>query len=114
MKILKVLVFLLLVGGFICSSAFAGGDAKRGKDLFNDPKLAGATSGKSCNSCHPGGKGLGDAGDRKGWKMMGKKFKSLEAVINWDIEKALHGSALDPKGADMADLVAYIKSLKKD
>jgi cytochrome c peroxidase len=112
-KILKVLVLLLIGAAFICSSAFAG-DAKRGKDLFNDPKLGGATSGKSCNSCHPGGKGLEDAGDRKVWKMMGKKFNSLEAVINWDIEKALHGSALDPKGVDMADLVAYIKSLKKD
>lgn len=114
MKILKVLALFLAATVMAASFAFAAGDAKRGKDLFNDTKLAGATTGKSCNSCHPGGKGLENAGDKKEWMMMGKKFKSLEAVINWDIENALHGKALDPKSDNMADLVAYIKSLKKD
>ncbi len=114
MKILKVLALFLVATVMTFSSAFAAGDAKRGKALFNDTKLAGGTTGKSCNSCHPGGKGLENAGDRKEWTMMGKKYKTLEAVINWDIEEALHGKALDPKSADMADLVAYIKSLKKD
>ena len=108
-----------LVKGFVCVLvffsmsffAFAGGDIEKGKALFSDPKLAGGTTGKSCNSCHPGGKGLEKAGAKKEWRMMGKKFSTLEAVINYDIEKALHGKAIDPKSDDMANIAAYIKSL---
>jgi cytochrome c len=98
----------------LCSAVVAGGDIEHGKKLFNDPALAGGTTGKSCSSCHPEGKGLQEAGSRKVWRMMGKKFKSLEAVINYDIEIALHGKALDPASQSMQDLVAYIKSLKKE
>ena len=37
--------------------------------------------------------------------------KSLEEVINICIEKPLGGAAIDTKGQDMKDLIAYMKTL---
>jgi cytochrome c len=85
---------------------------ERGKTLFNDPKFAGGTAGKSCNSCHPGGKGLEMSADKKEFKIMGKTQKSLEEAVNVCIEMANKGKAIDPKSEQMKDIVAYIKSLK--
>ncbi len=81
------------------------------KALFNDPKLGGA-SGKSCNSCHADGSGLETAGGKKEFKIMGKTVASIEAAVNICIERRMKGKALNPKSADMANLTAYIKSLK--
>jgi len=50
----------------------------RGKALFNDPKLGGGTSGNSCNTCHPDGKGLAGASTKMAWKTPGGAFKTLE------------------------------------
>ena len=102
MKILEITLLSIMVTGLIFSAAFAAGDAAKGKALFNDTKLGGNTSGKSCSSCHPDGKGLEKAGDRK----------DLEAFVNSCIENALKGKPIDPKSVEMANLVAYIKSLK--
>ena len=93
----------LIAVGIVFSFAFAVGDVAKGKVLFNDPEFAGGTSGKSCNSCHPDGKGLEKAGT--------KKEKSLEEAVNMCIENALEGKAIDTKSQDMEDIVAYIKSL---
>jgi cytochrome c len=93
------------------SSAFAA-DAVKGKALFNDVKFAGGTAGKSCNSCHADGKGLEAAADKKEFNLMGKKLAKLEDVVNMCIEKPMKGKAIDTKGADMANITAYIKSLK--
>jgi len=94
-----VLICIILFGSF--SLALAAGDASKGKILFNDTKIGGANAGSSCNSCHPGGKGLEKAGARK----------DLPEVINACIETALKGKPLSPKSPEMADLVAYVKSL---
>jgi hypothetical protein len=93
-----ILFSIILFGSF--SFAFAG-DTGKGKILFSDTKLGGATSGMSCNSCHPGGKGLEKAGDRK----------DLLKVVNACIQNALKGKPLDLKSSEMADLVAFVKSL---
>ena len=81
--------------------ASAGGNAERGKQLFEDPKLGGSKNDKSCNTCHPGGKGLEKAG------------ANLESTIQACIQKALEGKPLATDSQEMKDLVAYIKSLKK-
>jgi mono/diheme cytochrome c family protein len=94
-----ILVCIILAGSF--SLALAAGDAGKGKILFGDTKLGGETAGSSCNSCHPGGKGLEKAGARK----------DLPKVINACIETALKGKPLSLKSPEMADLVAYVKSL---
>ena len=81
--------------------ASAGGNVERGKQLFADTKLGGSKNDKSCNTCHPGGKGLEKAG------------KNLESMIQACIQKALEGKPLAADSQEMKDLVAYIKSLKK-
>jgi cytochrome c len=84
----------------------------RGKALFNDTKLGGGTSGRSCNTCHPDGKGLIGVGDKTSWKNPGGEFNTLEEAVNVCITMALKGKALDVKSEQMKDLVAYLKSLK--
>ncbi len=106
MKTVKFLT-LILVSGFLTTTALAG-NVEKGKKLFNNPKLSSATAGKSCNSCHQNGAGI-DASKKE---FMGGKAKSLEEAINLCLVMMMKGKALDPKGQDMADLVAYLKSLK--
>lgn len=113
MKLLKITLLSLIAVGLVFSFAFAAGDMAKGKVLFNDPKLAGGTAGKSCNSCHPDGKGLENAGMKKEFNLAGKKQTGLKEAINTCIEGALKGKALDKKSPEMKDLAAYIKSFEK-
>lgn len=114
MKTLKIVLPLLIVLGLTFSLAYAKMHLpeERGKTLFNDTKFGGGTAGKSCNSCHPNGKGLEKSADKKEFGIMGKKQKGLEEAVNFCIEMALKGKAIDPKSEQMKDIVAYIKSLK--
>jgi len=102
MKLLKIGLLFILSVGLSIPLAFAAGDAAKGKVLFNDARLGGATAGMSCNSCHPDGKGLEKVADKK----------DLPKVVNACIKNALKGKGIAPKSAEMADLIAYIKSLK--
>jgi hypothetical protein len=113
MKSLKIIA-LISIAMLLASAVFAMHHTPedRGKTLFNDPKLGGGTSGKSCNSCHPDGKGLEGVGSKMMWKNPGGEFKSLEEATNVCITLALKGKALDVKSEQMKDLVAYMKSIK--
>jgi cytochrome c553 len=102
MRGLRIAVFVMISLSLMLTLALAAGDAVKGKALFNDPKFGGGTVGMSCNSCHPDGKGVEKAADRK----------DLEKQVNACIKNALKGKGIDLKSADMADFVAYIKSLK--
>jgi mono/diheme cytochrome c family protein len=102
MKGLRTVVFVMVSFSLMFTLAMAAGDVGKGKALFNDPKLGGGTAGVSCNSCHPDGKGLERAADMKG----------LEKQVNACIKNALKGKGVDLKSAEMADIVAYLKSLK--
>ena len=113
MKILKISLLSLMAVALVFSLAFAAGNVEKGKALFNDPKFAGGTAGKSCVSCHPDGKDLEKAGMKKEWKTPAGPAKTLEEAINLCIVNALKGKALDPKSEEMQDIVAYIKSLEK-
>jgi len=110
----KIVIFSLLILGLMFSVAYAKKHLpeERGKSLFNSSSFAGGT--KSCSSCHPDGKGLEKAADKKEFKIMGKTQKSLEEAVNFCIENANKGKAIDPKSDQMKDIVAYIKSLKKE
>ncbi len=108
----KAMVVALTVTIFALSEiALAAGNVGKGKALFNDPEFAGATSGKSCNTCHPGGSGLKHASRRKEFHIAGKTQKSLAEAINACIEYAINGKAIDPGSVEMQNIVAYIKSL---
>ncbi len=114
MKTLKIVLLTLIVLGLTFSFSYAKMHLpeERGKTLFNDTKFGGGTAGKSCNSCHPDGKGLEKSAGKKEFGIMGKKQKGLEDAVNFCIEMALKGKAVDPKSEQMKDIVAYIKSLK--
>lgn len=108
MKKTLVLVASLMIAGTMAYAA----SADKGKALFESPRLGGGTTGKSCVSCHAGGKNLGgDLFERKQFTIMGMGKKTLAEVINVCIEKPLGGKAIDPLGQEMQDLMAYMKTL---
>lgn len=115
MKTLKITLLSLAALSLLFTGAFAAKHLpeERGKALFNDVKFAGGAAGKSCGSCHPDGKGVEKAGEKKEFKIMGKTQKSLEEAVNFCIENANKGKAIDAKSDQMKDMVAYIKSLAK-
>ena len=114
---MKIILTALSVTAIILIStcAFADGDEKRGKALFNDPKLSGSSFGVSCNTCHPGGKGLENSGatGKTVWRSCTGEQKSLENSINSCILTANKGQPIGLYSQEMKDLVAYIKALSK-
>ncbi len=110
MKIVKIVMFSLVVLGLVFTGAFAAGDVAKGKALFSDKKFAGGS--KACNDCHANGKGMDKAADKKEFKVAGKTQKSLEEAVNACIEGANKGKAIDVKSSQMQDIVAFIKSKK--
>ena len=109
-KIIALVAIVMLVASAVLAMSHTPED--RGKALFNDTKLGGGTSGKSCGTCHPDGKGLEGIGSKKEWKTPGGEFKSLEEAVNICVTMALKGKALDVKSEQMKDLVSYLKSIK--
>jgi cytochrome c peroxidase len=105
-----IVIALLITSTFVIATHHT--PEERGKAMFNDPKFSGGTSGNSCNTCHPNGKGLLGVGDKKGWKTPGGEFRTLEEAVNICITMALKGKALDMKSEQMKDIVSYLKSLK--
>ncbi len=87
-----------VIGIVVIATAQQKAALELGKSLFNDPRLG--TTGKSCNTCHPGGKGLEKAGSRD----------DLADVIKGCITVSLKGKALDVDSAEMRSLVLYVKS----
>lgn len=71
-----------------------------GRQLFNDPSLAGSTNDKSCNSCHPG---------RAGLKMENiNSYDEIVAIVNRCIVNALKGTALKENSPELKALIDYI------
>jgi len=88
------------------------GEVTAGEALFRDKAFGGSTNDKSCNTCHPNGRGLEKSGEKKEFNIMGMKQNSLEEAVNICIENPLKGKAIDSTSKDMVDIVGYIKSLK--
>ncbi len=108
-KTLILVTALMMTGGLTLAYAV---NVDKGKTLFESPGLGGGTTGKSCSSCHEGGENLGsDLFERKQFTIMKMDKKSLAEVVNICIEKPLGGAAIDTKGQDMKDLIAYMKTL---
>ena len=125
MKTFKLIILLMAIIGIVFAyqlnaqqedaPAYGSmtGDVEKGKALFNDKNLGHGKAGKSCDSCHPEGRGVEAAGEKKKFNIMGKKQNSLEEAVNFCIVNALKGTAIDSNSQDMKDIVYYIKSLKK-
>ncbi|MEO5361409.1 MAG: hypothetical protein H7843_13345 [Nitrospirota bacterium] len=99
--------FILTLVLFI-SSVYAQ-SIDNGNKLFNDKRLGGTANEKSCNTCHPAGKGI----DSTKFTIKGTNDSRLENIINKCIEGPLMGKALPKDSQEMKDIVAYIKSLDK-
>jgi cytochrome c peroxidase len=103
MKIFGQIMAVLFISAAI--SVFAAAVSKpsleQGKSLFEDSSLG--TSGKSCATCHPGGRGLED--------LSGADHSDLEKTTNRCIEKALKGKPLAVGSVELASLVIYQKSI---
>ena len=123
MRITKYIIFALVLTSIVFAQtvraeqeaeapAYGNMDISGGKALFNDKTLGNGKAGKSCNSCHPNGRGLSAAGDKQEFNIFGKKQNSLEEAVNFCIVNALKGSAIDTKSKEMNSIVSYIKSIK--
>ena len=102
MKRCVLIVCVALVAAVGIGMVFAAAEGvsiEKGKALFNDPKLG--TTGKSCNSCHPDGQNIQNAGTRR----------DIDRVINACITHSIKGKALAPQSIEMQSLLLYIKSL---
>lgn len=100
MKKAMMVLFLVLATASWGSAADEQPSLKRGEELFNSTQLG--TSGKSCASCHPGGKKLEAAA--------GYKDDKLAAIINRCIMKPLKGKPLAADSTDLRSLIIYLKS----
>ena len=88
---------------FAVGTVYAGKiSMELGRDLFNDPELAGSTNESSCNSCHAGGKGLENAAANK----------KLSKLVNRCLIGKMAGEKMDGRKASMRSLKMYIKSLQ--
>ena len=82
---------------------------EKGKTHFNNPAFAGGK--KSCNTCHPNGRGLEGAGTKTKFSIMGGVQNSLEEAVNVCIVNANKGNAIEVDSAEMQEMVSYIKTL---
>ena len=101
MFISAAIVLALFAG--ITSYAEDKVSVERGKELFNDPSLAGSQTQRSCNDCHKDGKKLENAGSKD----------NLDRMINGCIKNALQGEPLSTDSADFKSIRLYIQSLGK-
>jgi cytochrome c553 len=107
----KIILLAVVLAGAMLSTALAAGNAAKGKALFNNPTFAHGV--RACSHCHPDGRGLENAADRKVFHISGQTQRSLEEAVNFCIVNATGGKAIDPKSAEMQDIGAYIRSLKE-
>lgn len=112
MKFIKIMFLAMVAFSLIFSAAFAMKHLpeERGKAFFNDVNFAGGS--KACSACHPNGRGLEKAADKKEFNIMGGTQKGLQEAVNFCIVNANKGQAIDITSDQMKDIVAYIKSLK--
>jgi cytochrome c peroxidase len=104
---MKMISWLFVILSLLVSSAgylvaAEGPSVELGKKLFNDQTLGGATGSVSCNTCHPGGKGLAKAGHNP----------DLATRVNGCIAGALKGQKIAPDSVEMKSLLLYIRSIR--
>ncbi|MDD5168057.1 MAG: hypothetical protein PHN75_04505 [Syntrophales bacterium] len=102
-RIAMIAVMVLLIASFTgMLSAANGPSTALGEKLFKSKTLGGASSGKSCATCHPRGQGLENA----------TKRPDLTAKINNCIVGALRGHTIGENSIEMKSLVLYLKFLR--
>lgn len=99
-----MIFFVLLLAVFMASTLLAveNPSAALGEKLFNDSSIGGTSNSKTCNTCHPNGKGLEKAGSNP----------KIATIINKCIAGALGGKQIAVDSVEMQSLILYIKSVK--
>jgi hypothetical protein len=103
---MKLRMGLVICGAvMLCSGAFCADlpSLERGRELFASEKLG--TAGRSCYTCHPGGKKLENVAEIN--------EADLSNIVNRCIAGPLKGEPLDPASADMKSLILYIMTFAK-
>ena len=75
-----------------------------GKTLFESTELG--TKGKSCQTCHPQGKGLEMVGDFND--------EALKDIINACLRDALGGKLISVESQEMVALHDYVREFQKE
>jgi cytochrome c len=112
-KTVFLTIILSLILPLTCTLVFAEHltPAERGKTHFDNSEFAGGN--KACNSCHPNGRGLEEAGTKSSFAVMGGQQASLEEAINMCIAYGNKGDVLKVTATEIQEIVSYIKSLSK-
>lgn len=108
-KIVYLLVAILVVLTVVLTEKVPP-TAAAGKDLYHDTKLG--TNGKSCATCHPGGKGLEGVSAKSSWSAGGASFDTMEGAINACVKGALEGPSLSEKSFPTQSLALYLNGFK--
>lgn len=85
--------------------------ATDGEALFHDSTLG--KNGKSCATCHPGGKGLEGVSEKTGWSAGGASFATVEGAINACVRGALEGPSLSENSYPTKSLALYLAGFEK-
>ncbi len=99
--IAAILIAVFAAAGMSNAVAFKA-SREAGMRLFKDPKLG--TTGKSCDDCHPNGRGAD--------KAAAKADAEIARIVNVCVTRSIKGIALAPDSTEMRSLVLYIKSLR--
>ncbi len=91
------------LGLALAAVAAVAPSVERGRALFHDRSLG--TNGRSCASCHEGGKRLDDLGEYDDAR--------LGAYANTCIEGMLKGEPLPRDSADLRSLVLYLRMFQR-
>ena len=97
--ILSIAVVLMAMPSFAAEEP----SVELGRKLFNNPGLGNSKNSISCNTCHPDGEGMQNAGQKP----------NLAAIINQCIVGPLKGDGISENTVAMESLKMYIKSLGK-
>jgi len=96
---LLALLGLLVWAGSV--TAVEAPTAELGKTLFESTRLG--SNGKSCSSCHPGGRGLEE--------ISAYDDGQLKEMINFCIRDALKGRMFASDAQELDAMLAYLRSL---
>ena len=98
-----ILLGILLITS-VCAYATEAPTLELGKTLFESAELG--TKARSCNSCHPRGKGLNMVGDFNDTE--------LKDIINACMRDALGAEMITAESQEMEALVAYVRKFQKN
>lgn len=85
--------------------------AGSGKTLFSSSVMG--QNGKTCTTCHPGGKGLESVAIKTEWNAGGSTFETIEGAINACVKGALKGPSLKEDSLETKSLAAYLDGFRQ-